>query len=101
MVHAAASDANLPIWDVAPFVDLPSTYGKSKYLFEWEREWRHVGDLIFSTSDPAFLIIPETLHEAARGFFHSAKVDNVGPSYECPFIDPYWGEDRIASALHA
>ncbi|MGO1304869.1 MAG: hypothetical protein ACTMKV_08810, partial [Sphingomonas parapaucimobilis] len=68
-------------------------------LYEWEREWRHVGDLKFSELDTAFLIIPENLHEAARGFFHSARVDHVGPSYECPFIDPYWGEDQIVAAL--
>lgn len=101
MVHAAAHDANPPVWEVAPFVDLPGTYGKSKYLYEWEREWRQVSDLDFSETDPAFLIIPEELHEAARDFFHSAKVDHVGPSYECPFIDPYWGEDEIADALYS
>jgi hypothetical protein len=67
---------------------------------EWEREWRHVGDLDFSVADPAFLIIPESHHEAARDFFHSAKTENIGPSYECPFIDPYWGEDQIAATLY-
>lgn len=101
MVHAAANNSNSPVWDVAPFVDLPGTYGKSKYLYEWEREWRHVGDLDFSETDPAFLIIPEDLHEAARAFFHSAKIENVGPSYQCPFIDPYWGEDQIEDALYS
>ena len=99
MVNTAAHNVNAPVWDIAPFVDLPGTYGNSKYLYEWEREWRHVGDLKFLESDPAFLIIPEDLHEAARGFFQSAKVENVGPSYECPFIDPYWGEDQIVAAL--
>lgn len=101
MVHAAADDADSPVWDVAPFVNLPGIYGKSEYFYEREREWRHVGDLAFSETNPAFLIIPEDLHQSARDFFHSAKVDNVGPSYECPFIDPYWGEDRVAAALHA
>ena len=101
MVNAAAHDPNAPVWDIAPFVDLPGTYGNSMYLYEWEREWRHVGDLEFSELDPAFLIIPADLHEAARGFFHSAKVDHMGPSYECPFIDPYWGEDEIVAALYS
>lgn len=101
LVNAGEHDASSPIWEVAPFVDLPGTYGKSKYFYEWEREWRHVGDLDFSEKDPAFLIIPEALHEAARDFFHSAKVDHVGPSYECPFIDPYWGEHQIAAALYS
>lgn len=101
MVQAAAHDANSPVWRVAPFVDLPGTYGSSTYLYEWEREWRHVGDLDFSEMDPAFLIIPESHHEAARDFFDAAKADTTGPSYECPFIDPYWGEAQVAAALHS
>ncbi|KQN24732.1 hypothetical protein ASE88_16835 [Sphingomonas sp. Leaf38] len=100
MVQAAAHDPNSPVWRVAPFVDLPGTYGSSTYLYEWEREWRHVGNLDFLVTDPTFLIIPESHHEAARDFFHSAKIENIGPSYECPFIDPYWGEERIVAALH-
>ncbi|WP_274423902.1 abortive infection system antitoxin AbiGi family protein [Chelativorans sp. YIM 93263] len=100
MVHAAVNEPSSPIWDVAPFVDLPGTYGKSKYLYEWEREWRHVGNLHFAETDPAFLIIPEDLDDIARGFFASAKLEHVGPSYECPFIDPYWGEDKIEAALY-
>lgn len=99
MVHAATSDPAAPVWDLAPFVDLPGHYGVSSYLFEWEREWRHVGDLSFTEVDPAFLIIPEHLHDAARGFFASAKIEHIGPSYECPFIDPYWTEDQIKAAL--
>lgn len=99
MVNAAVHNPNASVWDIAPFVDLPGTYGNAQYLYEWERESRHVGDLVFSGSDPAFLIILEDLHEAARGFFHYAKVAHVGPSYECPFIDPYWGEDQIVAAL--
>ena len=67
----------------------------------WEREWRHIGDLQFSETDLAFLIIPEDLHDAARCFFDSATIENVGPNYECPFIDPYWGEDQIEAALYS
>lgn len=99
LVHGAAGDPAAPVWNLAPFVDLPGTYGVSTYLFEWEREWRHVGDLPFAETDPAFLIIPETLHDAARCFFASAKLDHVGPSYECPLINPYWSEDKIEMAL--
>ena len=101
LVRAALNEPSSPIWDVAPFVDLPGIYGKSKYLYEWEREWRHVGDLRFAETDPAFLIIPEALHVVARGFFESAKFENLGPSYACPFIDPYWGEDKIEVALES
>lgn len=99
MVHAAEQNPNDPVWRLAPFVDLPGTYGKSKYLFEWEREWRLIGDLAFTENDPAFLIIPEALHEAASIFFESAEQDQTGPSYGCPFIDPYWDETKVAAAL--
>lgn len=88
-----------PIWQIASFVDQPGTYGKSSYFFEWEREWRHVGDLNFKESDPAFLVIPENLHETARGFFDDAERENLGPNYKCPFIDPYWGIEKIKSSL--
>jgi hypothetical protein len=99
LVHQAAKEPSSPVWEITPFVDLPGTYGKSKYLYEWEREWRHVGDLSFDETDPAFLIIPEDLHDAARDFFEAARFEHSGPSYVCPFIDPYWGEDKIEAAL--
>lgn len=81
-----------PIWDLAPFVDLPGRGGS--YYFEWEREWRHVGDLRFSPGDVAFLVMPEELHEAARGFFETARRDNTGPAYFCPYLDATWPRDR-------
>ena len=60
---------NHPIWRITPFVDAPGKYGNSSYFFEWEREWRKAGHFKFSENDVAFLIIPEKLHDAARGFF--------------------------------
>ena len=36
----AKSDSSDPFWQLAPFIDAPGVYGKSKYLFDWEREWR-------------------------------------------------------------
>ena len=41
----------------------------------------------------------EDLHAAARGFFDDAERENVGPNYKCPFIDPYWGLEKIKSSL--
>lgn len=99
MVSDAIDNPSAPVWDAAPFVDVPGTYGNSNYFWEFEREWRHVGNLQFVESDPAFLIIPEDDHKYARDYFEAAKIDQSGPSYECPFIDPYWDEDRIEAAL--
>lgn len=95
LIRTAVGKPNDPIWRVAPFVDLPGYHGGSPYFFEWEREWRHVGSLDFKETDPAFLIIPEELHEAARHFFDEAEREDMGPNYRCPFVDPYWGLDKI------
>jgi hypothetical protein len=72
---------------------------ESKYFFEWEREWRKVGNYTFTTEEVEFLIIPENLHEVARGFFKNAKAENLGPCYDCPFIDPYWPLKKIKPLL--
>ena len=77
----------------------PGKYGNSTYFFEWEREWRKAGHFKFSEDDVAFLIIPEKLHKAARGFFDNAKVENLGPCYECPFIDSFWNRKKIKPLL--
>lgn len=99
LIDKAAGKADDPIWKVAPFIDQPGQYGGSSYFFEWEREWRHVGNLQFDEADPVFLIIPEDLHEAARDFFDSAEREQLGPNYKCPFIDPYWGLEKVKSIL--
>jgi hypothetical protein len=78
LMKAAKDDAANPIWTITPFVDALGDYGKSKYFFEWEREWRKVGDCTFATDEVEFLIIPESLHETARGFFKNVKAENLG-----------------------
>ena len=80
-------------------IDRPGTYGHSTYQFDWEREWRHRGNLGFESSDVAFLLIPEGLHSTARAFFLKAEQENIGPAYFCPYIDPSWERDRILGAL--
>lgn len=99
LMSAAKHDAANPVWMITPFIDAPGDYGKSKYFFEWEREWRKVGHYKFTTDEVEFLVIPEDLHEVARGFFKAAKAENRGPSYECPFIDPYWSLKKIKPLL--
>jgi len=95
----AKKDSSHPIWRVTPFVDAPGRYGKSTYFYEWEREWRKVGHFTFLADEVEFLIIPEEQHKQARVFFDDAKTENLGPSYECPFIDPYWKRKQIKPVL--
>jgi hypothetical protein len=75
-------------FDLAPFIDIPGESGDSVYRFEWEREWRIIGDLSFSPDDVEFLILPGDVHEAARALFYDAEHDNYGPNYKCPYYDP-------------
>ncbi len=88
-----------PIWTITPFVDVPGDYSGRRYRFEWEREWRHIGHLSFSVEHATFLVIPESLHGAARSFFDEARDEHTGPCYDCPFLDPSWNRDRINAAL--
>lgn len=99
VVATAKGDPNHPIWQVTPFVDRPGIHGQKSYFFEHEREWRVVGDLAFDTSDVAFLVIPEDSHEVARDFFEAAHLDQVGPNYDCPYIDAHWSLDKIKPLL--
>lgn len=82
-------------WKLTPFVDHPGTYDGVPYRFEWEREWRVPSPFNFAPDDVAFLFLPESLHTNAASFFSAARVDNRGPAYECPLLDPQWDEARL------
>jgi hypothetical protein len=99
MALASPQPDKHPIWQLTPFIDSPGPYGGGAYFFEWEREWRHQGDLVFSPEDVAFLIMPEDYHEAARGFFEGAYYENTGPAYFCPYLDINWSRDRCLQEL--
>jgi len=75
-------------FNLAPFVDIPGEYGYSVYRFEWEREWRIIGNLSFSPEDIEFLILPGDDHGGARALFYDAEADDFGPNYKCPYYDP-------------
>jgi hypothetical protein len=95
----SAAPADDPIWRLTPFIDVTGNYPTGTYRFEWEREWRSVGDFTFDETDVAFLIIPEELHVLACEFFRKARDEHTGPCYRCPYIDSSWGIDKVARAL--
>ncbi len=99
MMSRQTSNPAADIWKLTPLIDAPGDYGSKGYFFEWEREWRHVGEFAFEPEDVAFLLIPQELHEAARTFFEAALHENLGPAYLCPYVDPTWARRRILETL--
>ncbi len=86
------------IWKLTPFIDFPGTY-RTEYRFEWEREWRVVGDVEFTPDEVAFLFLPEDDHDKARQFFEQVEHEHSGPAYLGPYIDPRWDMDKIQEKL--
>ncbi|MDL4815982.1 abortive infection system antitoxin AbiGi family protein [Actinomadura opuntiae] len=83
-----------PIWKLTPFIDKPGSGSWGRYEFEWEREWRVLGDLEFRVGNIEFLIIPEEdqpwLRERwAANFWESMP----------PVIDITWEMGRLQAAL--
>jgi hypothetical protein len=74
--------------NLTPFIDVHGEHKGTPYRFEWEREWRVIGDVYFEPNDVAFLIIPSSHHQAARDFFTEAEINQEGPNYPCPYYDP-------------
>ena len=99
LMKMGAGDPDHPVWQITPMIDAPGVYGWNSYEYEWEREWRHIGDLAFEPRDVAFLFIPEELHAQARAFFSNAYHENLGPAYFCPFIDAKWPRERVEEEL--
>lgn len=95
----SATPADAPLWKLTPFIDIPGDYPTGPYRFEWEREWRSVGDFTFTESDVAFLVIPEELHLSACEFFREARDEHRGSFYGCPYIDSSWDSEQVARAF--
>jgi len=99
LMRMGEGDPDHPVWRITAMIDAPGVYGLTSYEYEWEREWRHIGDLMFEPKDVAFLFIPEELHAQARAFFSYAYHENLGPAYFCPFIDAKWPKARVDEEL--
>ena len=84
-----------PFWKLAPFVDYVSP---GFYAFEWEREWRVIGNMNFTAEDVAFIFVPDHLHANATYFLHDGN-GNAGPAYNCPIVDPLWDRDKVLETL--
>lgn len=87
------------LWTMTPFIDSPGNYQGTPYRFEWEREWRINGPMDFDPKEVSIVFLPEDEHERARQFFADVEIENVGPAYFGPYVDPRWGMDQIQAAL--
>jgi hypothetical protein len=99
LMSRAVDENDDPIWKLAPFVDMPGQFGTTTYFFEWEREWRKVGDFIFGSGEIAFLIAPEKAHEAIERVFRNWRKGRTGIGYDCPLVDVSWRQARINRLL--
>ena len=61
--------------------------------FWWEREWRHVGNFRFFTSDLAFGFAPERYVEEFEELMHRPNHRSVR------FLDPNWSAERMIAHL--
>lgn len=96
---ALGIDVADPFWKLTPFIDQPGDYCDKPVRFDWEREWRVVGEVRCEPKEVAFLFIPEDLHEQARQFFVDVEIEHSGPAYQCPYIDVTWPMERIKRRL--
>jgi hypothetical protein len=90
-------NASDPLWSITPLVDYVSDGSLgTRHAFEWEREWRHPGDLEFSIGDIAFLFIPESEHVSAAAKLSAFYGD---PANVPQMIDATWNDERLQAAL--
>lgn len=72
----AAKDFADPVWNLTPFIDLVMP---GSYEWDWEREWRVLGDMNFTLADVAFVVTPQGVDElpAFDGLFFHPKHDLI------------------------
>jgi hypothetical protein len=87
-IERMASSKNISLFGLAPFIEIVSNNQNERRDFDWEREWRVIGQIPFLPEDVKFLFIPSNSQEQARIFFDDAERENIGPNYQCPYIDP-------------
>ena len=70
MVREAAyrhqPDLQDPLWQITPFIDYPGVYGDHEFKWQWEREWRVLGNLRFEPQALPFVFAPQSDHSEVR-----------------------------------
>jgi hypothetical protein len=101
MMDTHLHNPHADIWKVTPMVDSAGAAkaGGQPYHFEWEREWRVIGDLPFETEEVSFVIAPEEHHGGVRCVLDGPT--EYAPVYLCPLIDAHWSREQIHAAFEA
>lgn len=93
-----------PIARIAPFIEqmMPQTSWGTPKEFWWEREWRHVGSLIFPWSRVVAAFAPEGEHDEIEMALRVYEKERSGGFPEDPppkLLDPKWGLERMIARL--
>ncbi len=96
--------ASAPILRLTPFLEqMGNPTGTRRKEFWWEREWRHVGDLSFSTDDIVVVFAPEDEHDDVQERLRRRPRGATAPpaiaSNMPAFVDARWGLERMIGAL--
>lgn len=89
------ADESKEIWKLTPYVELQRPHVN----WQWEREWRVVGDFCFNKEHVAFLLIPEKEHKAARAFFEDFYANFMDNGFDCIYLDASWSHERILEEI--
>lgn len=74
------------LWKLTPFIDYPGIYGQREYKWEWEREWRKLGNLSFEPDDVRLVFAPESYHDTVRERWLAV----TGIARAPVLMDPHW-----------
>lgn len=88
--------AEAPILRLTPFVEQMGTPLEIRKEFWWEREWRHVGDLRFTTDDIVVVFAPQAEHD---WLWEQLVQSPDYPGGTLAFVDAHWGLERMIGAL--
>jgi hypothetical protein len=95
--------ATAPILRLAPFIEQMGNPSGIRKEFWWEREWRHVGHLSFSTQDIVVVFAPEAEHDDLRvRLGRRPRFVSSTPAIASnmpAFVDAQWGLERMIGAL--
>ncbi|MCP3799759.1 abortive infection system antitoxin AbiGi family protein [Allokutzneria sp. A3M-2-11 16] len=84
-----------PILRLTPFLEQMGPTQGARKEFWWEREWRHVGDFVFTSRDIVVVFAPESEHDALREEMATWPGCAAPPAV----VDAKWGLERVIAAL--